>query len=102
MGGQDELDRMLVEMSLSSIDNHTSSMAESINDVVKALEEQNEHLQTIAERPQNWKTLPMYSKGSTSDSPISSGISIDRRLIFLQATTKGSIKMNDADVGGEG
>ena len=49
---QDELDQMLVEMSLSSIDDHTSSMAESINDVVRALEEQNEHLQTIAERLQ--------------------------------------------------
>ena len=63
MGGQDELDQMLVEMSLSSIDDHTSSMAESINDVVRALEEQNEHLQTIAERLQKLEDIADVLQG---------------------------------------
>lgn len=60
---QDELDQMLVEMSLSSIDDHTSSMAESINDVVRALEEQNEHLQTIAERLQKLEDIAEVLQG---------------------------------------
>ena len=60
---QDELDQMLVEMSLSSIDDHTSSMAESINDVVRALEEQNEHLQTIAERLQKLEDITEVLQG---------------------------------------
>ena len=64
MGGQDELDQMLVEMSLSSIDDHTSSMAESINDVVRALEEQNEHLQTIAERLQKLEDIADVLQGT--------------------------------------
>ena len=92
---------MLVEMSLSSIDDHTSSMAESINDVVRALEEQNEHLQTIAERLQKLEDIAEVLQGSILDSPISSGISIDRRRRSLHATTKGSTKMNNADIGGE-
>ena len=55
---------MLVEMSLSGIDDHTSSMAESINDVVRALEEQNEHLQTIAERLQKLEDVAGTGRGS--------------------------------------